>query len=369
MGKEYHPDTPETRPFSHENQAFEAKKPPRGHYSSDSGEWDGQLPNADIVAPQPNGPEIEPPNWPPILDRMAWTRRMIRAHRLPPPQATALNEVAYRDGRGHGCTATMETMALDTGYNEKSLRTAIQGLESRSLVISAGRPGQRKFLTLPVQNGTLIEPTPVTGSGVKRKGKGKTPVTGSGVEEIGEPTPVTGSGVETDNNDLTPVRDSGVDTNPGNRFRATPVTGSDITGSKQEKREKDIYSSLSPSSSSSTSSPVRDTGVTDSEIETLVDDNWTILKQFWNHQGGAITTYRKRGFDFTMQDIAEKREKAGAADLASRTCIHCQTVHGSADEIKPCIRCENPICVDDRSSCRQRACFRKQGPPADWQRR
>ena len=196
MVKEYHPDTPETRPFKKDNEGFKGHSPPQRHYSPESGEWDGQLPHADIVAPQPNGPEIEVPTWPPILDRMRWARIMIRTHRLPPPQAAVLNEVVYRDGRGNGCSATMETLALETGYNEKSIRTAIQGLEAKNLILSAGGAGQKKLLRLPVQNGELMAPTPVRGSGVKGKGSDQTTVRDSGVESEGRaPTPVTGSGV------------------------------------------------------------------------------------------------------------------------------------------------------------------------------
>ena len=173
MVKEYHPDTPETRPFRKENEGFQGHRPPQRHYSPESGEWDGQLPHANIVSPQPNGPEIEVPNWPPILHRMGWARSMIRTHRLTPPQAAVLNEVVYRDGRGNGCSATMETMALDTGYNEKSIRTAIQRLETKSLILSAGGAGQKKLLRLPVQDGVFREPTPVTDSDIKRSKQGE----------------------------------------------------------------------------------------------------------------------------------------------------------------------------------------------------
>ena len=376
MVKEYHPDTPETRPFKKDNEGFKDHSPPQRHYSPESGEWDGQLPHADIVAPQPNGPEIEVPTWPPILDRMRWARIMIRTHRLPPPQAAVLNEVVYRDGRGNGCSATMETLALETGYNEKSIRTAIQGLEAKNLILSAGGAGQKKLLRLPIQNGELIEPTPVKGSGVETEGRAPTPVRGSGVETEGRaPTPVRGSGVETEGRAPTPEPVTGVSLNPGNRFRATPVTGSDITRSKQGERENNIYSSLSLCSSSSTSSPVTGSGVEDAEIERLVEDNWTVLKQFWNHQGGATSTYRRKGLEFTLNDIEEKRHQAEALDLAARTCVHCRTVRDSADAVKPCPRCEDPICVYEGSSCRQNSCFRQQsgnrqqGGPVDWHRR
>ena len=394
MGTDYHRATSDSIPIQDENRPIAHHAPPQGHYSADTGEWDGQLPNADIVAPQPSGPEIQFQNWPTILERMAWARRIIRSHHLPPPQAAVLNEVVYRDGRGNGCTATMETLALDTGYNEKSIRTAIQGLETRTLILSAGGPGQKKFLTLPVQDGLLLEPTPVTGSGVKPKGKSKTPVRGSGVEESGEPTSVTGSGVETDNKRPTPVRDTGVEPNPGNRFRATPVTGSDITGSKQDEREKEKYSSLSLSSSGLTSSPVTGSGVAPHDnpeprsempgprpasvtkpdlahqsttpekerIRDLVVQNWPLLQQSgWDYLDPAIKHYQTHGITYLERDLRVKSDNLKKAELATRTCVHCGTVHDTAAKVKACIRCEDSICVDERSSCRQHTCFRKQG--------
>ena len=113
MGKEYHPDTSGTRLFSQENPDFTAKKPPGGHYSADTGDWDGQLANAELAALADNQPNLGAPHWPGIIQRMEWTRDIIRAHRLPPPQAAVLNEIAFRDGRGLGCTATIATIALD----------------------------------------------------------------------------------------------------------------------------------------------------------------------------------------------------------------------------------------------------------------
>ena len=410
MGTDYHRATSDSIPIQDENRPIAHHAPPQGHYSADTGEWDGQLPNADIVAPQPSGPEIQFQNWPTILERMAWARRVIRSHRLPPPQAAVLNEVVYRDGRGNGCSATMETLALDTGYNEKSIRTAIQGLENRTLVMSAGGPGRKKFLTLPVQDGLLLEPTPVTGSEVTPKGKNKTPVRGSGVEEIGEPTPVRDSGVDPNRSDLTPVTGTGVEPNPGNRFRATPVTGSDITGSKQEEREKNIYLSLSLPSSGLTGSPVTDSGVLPHDnpdprsempgsrptwvkepdlvhqsttpeqerIRDLVVQNWPLLEQSgWDYLDPAIRHYQTHGITYLERDLRVKSDNLRKAELATRTCVHCGTVHDTADKVKACIRCEDSICVDDRSSCRQHTCFRKQvggspdrgGGPADRLRR
>ena len=359
MGKDYHRDSPDSIPILTESRQKRPQTPPQGHYAAESGQWDGQLPNADIADQVAEPQEVQGPTWPSILQRMEWTRETIRAHTLPPPQAAVLNEVAYRDGRGLGCTATMATIALDTGYNEKSIRTAIKKLEGRGIIIGHGGAGQKKMLGLPFRNGKLYSPTPVTSSGVEDSAEATTPVTGSGVNNEEQcPTPVTGTGIEA---------------NPGNRFRATPVTGSDITGSKQAKRV-DIYNN-SLSHHSSSSSAVRGSEVPTSDIEKIVEANWPLLNESgWEHLGGAINHYQKFGLDYLRRDLQQKHAHLEKVKLAARTCVHCRTVHETADQVKPCIRCEDLICVSDRMSCQQNPCHRQSGPkskgrPPDWLRR
>ena len=254
MGTDYHPASPESRPFSRETRPFARENPPKGHYSTATGEWDGQLPHIEVAAAAADQFEAETPNWPGILTRMKWTRAVIRTFKLPPPQAALLNEIAYRDGKGIGCTATMETLALDTGYNEKSIRRAIPALEQTGVIIAHGNPGQKKIMGLPVRNGQLPWPTPVTESGVSIDEERKSRTEGPGFLQSGaikprtespvlEPTPVTESGVQEPHQSLTPVTESGVLTNPGQRVRVTPVTESDITRNKKV-REKNIFFSL-----------------------------------------------------------------------------------------------------------------------------
>ena len=242
MGTDYHRATSDSIPLEGENRPVIQRQPPQGHYSAATSEWDGQLPHAEIAAQSQEPSQLQSPNWPNLLQRMEWTRATIRAHKLPPPQAAVLNEIAYRDGRGRGCTATMETIALDTGYNEKSVRRAIKGLEKTQVILGHGGPGQKKLLGLPVRNGQLYFQTPVRESGVATAAESQTPVRESGVVDQ---TPVRESGVATAAEAPTPVRESGVEVNPGHRVRGTPDRESDITSIEQRERYRINNNSLS----------------------------------------------------------------------------------------------------------------------------
>ena len=385
MGTDYHRATSDSIPLQGENRPVIQHEPPQGHYSSDTGQWDGQLPHSDIAAQSNDPAQHQGHNWPTLLDRMLWTRRVIRTLGLTAPQAAVLNEIAFRDGRGLGCTATMATIGLDTAYNEKSVRTAIKGLEAQKVILSNGAAGQKKILTLPVLNGQLIEPTPVTGSGVTVHEVEHTPVRDSGVSaEAQVPTPVTGSGVD----QQTPVRYSGVGADPGNRFRATPVTGSDITLSKH-KRERERHINLSLSHGSLPGSPVTDSGVTsdgvpeprseepvslptsvrESEvadrspqneverIRALVVQNWPLIeKNGWHFLEAAIKHYQTYGITYLQRDLRIKQENLEREEQATRTCAHCKTVHESSDQLRPCAVCQETMCVSELNPCHRIGC-------------
>ena len=378
MGKDYHRATAESIPLTHENRLESRPRPPQSHYSADSGDWDGQLPHAEVAALAENQPQADHPNWPGILDRMKWTRAMIRAYKLAPPQAALLNEIAYRDGRGIGCTATMETLALDTGYNEKSIRRAIQALEQRGIVIAHGSQGQKKIMGLPVKNGQLPWPTSVTESEVATHAELQLRSESPKLEQQTRfeprsespkltPTSVRESEVPAAHQDSTSVRESEVDPNFGQRVRATSVRESDITRSKQE-RERENYINLSLSGSNPGSS-VRESEVTNQKkeqeqdrIRDLVVQNWPLLEQSgWDFLDPAIRHYQTHGITYLERDLRVKSDNLRKAELATRTCVHCGTVHKTTDKVRACIRCEDSICVDERSSCRQHTCFRKQG--------
>ena len=206
MGTDYHRATSDSIPLEGEKRPEIQREPPQGHYSAENGEWDGQLPHAEVATFAQNHPATEPANWPGIIQRMEWTRATIRAYKLQPPQAAVLNEIAYRDGQGRGCTATMETLALDTGYNEKSIRRAIKPLEENGIIIAHGNPGQKTILGLPVKNGKLIWPTPVKESGVPPQEEPEPRSESPGFHVQGDPQPRS----ESPGLAATPVRKSGV---------------------------------------------------------------------------------------------------------------------------------------------------------------
>ena len=172
--------------------------------------------------------------------------------------------------------------------------------------------------------------------------------------------------------------------NFGQRVRATSDTESDITRSKQE-TEREEYINISLTSGSNSGSSDRESEVTNQRheheqerIRALVVQNWPLLEQTgWRFLDSAIRHYQTHGITYLQRDLRVKWENLQKADLAARTCVHCGTVRNTSDEVKACVRCEDPICVDDRSICRQNTCFRKQGTgspdrsrgPADHLRR
>ena len=154
MGTHYQRPTSESVLLTDQNGPVVPPGPLQQHYSPDTGQWDGQLPHPGLAA------LVDSRNWPGLQERMTWTRAVIRAHQLPPPQAATLNEIAYRDDQISGCSATMEALALNTGYSEKSVRRAMQALQNKKLILAHGKPGRTKIMGLPVSNGQLPWPTP-----------------------------------------------------------------------------------------------------------------------------------------------------------------------------------------------------------------
>ena len=385
MGTDYHRGQNQAIPLTGETRPVIRHEPPHGHYSANTGDWDGQLPHAEVAALAEKQPNQEAPYWPGIIQRLEWARAIIRAHQLPPPQAAVLNEIAFRDGRGLGCTATIATIALDTGYADRAIRNAIKGLDEKRLILNQGAPGQKKILGLPVKDGQLPLPTPAPDAGV-----GRNPGTrdrGLTESQATEPRHLVPGFI------ATPAPDAGVKTDPGTRDRATPARGADITRSKQE-REKEDYINLSLTSGSDSGSPAPDAGVSPHDnpeprsempgprpasvtkadlahqsttpekerIRDLVVQNWPLVQQSgWDYLDPAIKHYQTHGITYLERDLRVKSDNLKKAELATRTCVHCGTVHDTADKVKACIRCEDSICVDERSSCRQHTCFRKQG--------
>ena len=310
-----------------------------GHYSTDAGHWDGQLPHAEVVDLANHSPEPTVANWPGIIQRLQWTRAVIRAHHLPPPQAAVLNEIAYRDGQGRGFTGTMLTLALDTGYNEKSIRRAIKPLQAKGLIIAYGNPGQKKLLGLPVKGGELPWPAPVRESA-------------DASHEESEP--------RTNSPELmqTPVRESGL--SEGGQ-RPTLGIHSDTARTRQEgQREEHVNVPFNPTDGFG--SVNRGAGPNADVIQELVRENWELLQDSgWQRLTAAIRHYQQHGLEYLRRDLQRKETEIRKADLAARTCVHCQTVHETPDYVQSCPKCEGLICVSEASSCRQHPCIRNPG--------
>ncbi len=385
MGTDYHPASRESRLFNRETRAFTRENPPQAHYSTATGEWDGQLPHIEVAAAADHL-EAETPYWPGIIQRMQWTRAIIRVHQLPPPQAAVLNEIAFRDGRGRGCTATIATIALDTGYADRAVRNAIKGLDTKGLILNQGAPGQKKILGLPAKNGELPWPTPAPNAGVPTD-----PGTRDrGLTENQAPEPRHQMPGFTP----TPVSSAGVITDPGTRDRATPARGADITRNKQE-TEREEYINISLTSSSNSGFPAPDAGVSFHDvpeprsesprlaptsgsqaevadqrpsqelerIRALVVQNWPLLeKNGWYFLEAAIKHYERYGIPYLQRDLRMKQENLVKAEIATRTCFHCNSVHESTDQLTPCVMCNEPKCVSPMSPCQRIGCDGK--PPS-----
>ena len=350
MGKEYHPDTPKTRPFSHEKQGYEAKTPPGTHYSPDSGQWDGQLPNPDLV----HSATPHYPDYPGPIHRRQWATTIGINFELSPGERAVLQSYAHDSGSPQGCWKAATTIAHELGYTADFVGDARAKLVKLDILKYDGLHKRAKRFIL---NFDVTRPDTGSEKNVTRSHPG------SDKNVTWSDTGLQREKVDT-NPGVTPGYDNVTRCDTGVKPGLTPGK-LEVTGIKER---EDHNLSLSSSSILNSGSPGLTPGYhsrsptpEDVDIERLVEENWAILKQFWDHQGGATTTYRRKGLDFTIQDITEKREKAAAADLAARTCVHCHTFRNTTDEVKACVRCEDPICVDDRSICRQSTCFRKQG--------
>ena len=353
MAKEYHRVTSETIPVPSDNRPKMERQPPRSHYSTESGEWDGQLTHAELV----HSATPDYPNYPGPVARRQWATKVGIAFNLSAGERSVLQAYAHDSGTPNGCWKAGATIGYELGYTEDFVGDARAKLVKLDILKYAGLQKRAKRFTL---NFDVTWPDTGSEKSVTRSDTG-----------LQRDNPDTNPGVTPSYKDVTR---SDTRVKPG-------VTPGKLKVTENRERE-DNNISLSFSSISNSGSPGLTPGyrsqsptTEDLEIERLVVDNWPVLKDFWNHQGGATTTYRKKGFAFTVDDIAEKRQKTESLQLAARTCVHCRTVRDRADEVKTCPRCEEPICVDVGSSCRQNSCFRQQGGnrqprgPSDLHRR
>lgn len=349
MGTDYHRGTSESIPAQGENRPVIQHEPPRGHYSPTTGEWDGQLPQAEVL--QSTEPDYS--GYPGPVTRRQWATGVGISFNLSGGERAILQSYAHDCGTPRGCWKSAATMAHELGYNEDFIRDGRQKLIRLGVLTDLGRYKRAQRVTLNMN---------VTGPDTRLQED----QTGY---DTGLPQNQTGS--------HTRLQNAPAGTKPGMTPGYEDETGCDtrtkpgVTPGKHkrtEREEREDNNSLSLNSSSSFSSP----GVTpgfagrqrtaeEEQIEAVVRDNWPLLHESgWEFMGGALKHYQAYGLEHLHQDLETKQADVNRARLAARTCSHCRKVHDSPDQVEPCRKCEDPICISLASSCRAHSCFRKQ---------
>ena len=351
MAKEYHPAPAETIPSRSENQPVIGHAPPQDHYSTTSGEWDGQLPHAELVhdaTPDYSG-------YPGPVDRRKWATGIGIAFGLSGTERSILQSYAHDAGTPQGCWKSAATMAYELGHHEKSIRDARDKFLELGILQDAGRRNRARRLTLNFD---------VTGPDTRLQpdsAESKPGVTPGYNDVTGD---VTGSDARIDRNVTGPdtrLQPDTAESNPGLTPGYNNVTGPEarinpgLTPGKVElsiniERENNNKSLSFPSTSNSGSpgltpgfrarSPTHD----EDPIEALVNENWTLLQEAgWGFLGGAIKHYKRYGLDYLRNDLDQKRKELERASLVARTCVHCRTVHDSTDQVSRC--CAATLCT------------------------
>ena len=135
------------------------------HYDPHSGDWDGQLPNPDVLEAAPVVPdpeEVTVSEWPSILDRDQWNIAMAQVHDLSTIEAIVHQRICFHAGIKKGkappglCTVSIATLCAETRAGDRAVRKAITSLTKKGLVLDRGLSEKgTKILTLPVQEGIL----------------------------------------------------------------------------------------------------------------------------------------------------------------------------------------------------------------------
>ena len=129
------------------------------HYNTENGDWDGQLPNPDLVV-QPDPPLLQPK----IFDRLARADSVVRARRYRGSTAAVFHRMTVRAGTKAGCYESVDSMASGLGISRSSVQRAISTISKDGYMIVEERPG-KTYLCHPVftQGGvTMATPWGVT---------------------------------------------------------------------------------------------------------------------------------------------------------------------------------------------------------------
>ena len=108
------------------------------HYDpSNSGKWDGQLPNRDIADQlSPAGIlEKRPEDWPTIIERDGFADLATVELELTGPESAVLRRILFRAGSAsQGCWESLANIGRYLGLNEKTVRRALGRLMELGVV-------------------------------------------------------------------------------------------------------------------------------------------------------------------------------------------------------------------------------------------
>ena len=394
MGTDYHRGPSESIPTQAANRPEPTHAPPQGHYSADTGEWNGQLPHTEIL----QSTEPDYPDYPSPVTRRRWATTVGINFNLSGGERAILQAYAHDCGTPEGCWKSAATMSYELGYNEDFIRDARKKLLKIGVLKDQGRRYRAQRVTLNMSvtgSDTRLQENPAPAK------PGLTPgyknQTGSHTR-LQDAPPQTKPGV-------TP----GYEDQTGCHTRSKPgVTPGKLKGTEREERE--YIDNLSLNSGSSFSSPgvtpgftdrrrtinddqaLQATPATESEatesevtppahtpeqerIRAVVVENWPLLAAGgWLALKPALDHYLEFGLTYLHTDLKIKQEELHKKERNARTCVHCNTVHQTPDQVEKCPRCEKTICSSRAASCRQNTCFRKpsdggdKGPPNRFRR-
>ena len=437
MATDYHRGQNQAIPTEGENRPVITHGPPQGHYSADSGEWDGQLPHTEIL----QGTEPDYSGYPGPVARRQWATMLGINFNLSGGERAILQSYAHDAGTPRGCWKSAATMAHELGYNEDFIRDARKKLIQLGILTDQGRVNRAQKVTLNMnvtgpdtrlrQDQTGCDTRlarNVTGSdtGLREPVEQGKPGMRPGYEDV--------TGCDTASKPgVTPGKLKGTEKReredlynfsliPGSNFSSPGVTPDyataetagqarkALTSDKQSESEPSDRAELRSESRrlSSTSAPdagveqqsmgqtpVRDSGVetpqaseptigtpaqgrtSDSvsgapeqppnpeheRIRALVVQNWPLIeKSGWQFLDAAVKHYRTHGITYLQRDLRIKRDNLEKAELATRTCAHCNTVHEGPDQLRPCVMCNEPKCVSHLSPCQRTGCQGKPNP-------
>ena len=105
------------------------------HYDTDTGEWDGQLPNAGLVSDPPDTPSRDRSSGG-LLDRMQWAMDACLLFNLSAPERAVLNNLAFHMDRHRAQWAMSQaTIGLEIAVHPRMVHRAMKGLIQRGLVV------------------------------------------------------------------------------------------------------------------------------------------------------------------------------------------------------------------------------------------